>query len=93
MAMVIVLPKFLHAIEFGQYLNSRTCIVSGFLFSLFIKAKVSVIENIFYTKTFSLEVSPVFGSPPQILLSLYVILVCYFTCKIISRLKLILILL
>ena len=91
MAMVIVLPKFLHAIEFGQYLNSRTCIVSGFLLSLFIEAKVSVIGNIFYTKTFSLEVSPVCGSPPQILLSLYVILVCYFTCKITSRLKLILI--
>ncbi|MFL2450765.1 MAG: archaeosortase/exosortase family protein [Verrucomicrobiales bacterium] len=92
MALVLGLPIIVDNNIIGRWLNSLTSQLSAILLSFFWESEIGVSHNIVYSEDFSIQVGAMCGAMPQILLSIFSLLVCYVCCIIKSYSKLFIIL-
>ena len=81
----LLLPVIINNSIIGLKLNSLTAKYAAFVYSFFTNNDVSIRNQFFFNNEFSIKVGGGCSSTPQIMISLYSILVMYLCCKIKSK--------
>ena len=87
MAIAIVGPGLFNKLNFSNYLNSITALISSKILEIFSQLDLVVDESFIVGRDFSLKVDPGCNSVTQIFVSVYSIIICLTVCRISSYLK------